>query len=123
MLLNGPKLGYRINHNIEDVDDFLRGEPIGERRQLPYCSLLSYDMNNRFTIELSSDLDYEEMVVYISLDDQLLATLNCEKGINDLEIELHPLIFDKVLSVPFSDYLKALEFAKATLLKSQMGQS
>lgn len=74
-------------------------------------------MNSRFTIELSSDLDYEEMVVYISLDEELIAILNCEKGVDNLEFELSSR--EKVASVPFEDYLQALAFAKKTLIQSE----
>jgi len=76
-------------------------------------------MNDRFTIELSSDLDYEEMVVYISLDNEPIGTLICEKGIDNLELELSTLCAEKIMSVPFKDYLLALDFAKKTLIQSQ----
>lgn len=76
-------------------------------------------MNNRFSVELSSDLDYEEMVVYISWDDEPLAVLNCEKGFDNLEIQLYPFSTERALSIPLSDYLEILEFAKNTLINSQ----
>jgi len=76
-------------------------------------------MNNRFTVELSSDLDYEEMVVYISWDDEPFATLNCEKGLDNLEIELYSFSNEKVLMMPFYDYLEILEVAKRTLVLSK----
>jgi len=76
-------------------------------------------MNSRFTIELSSDLDYEEMVVYISLDNEPIATLNCEKGIDNLELELSPMYEEKVISKSFENYLLELDFAKKPLFKSK----
>lgn len=76
-------------------------------------------MNSRFTVELSSDLDYKEMVVYISLDEELVAILNCEKGIDKLELELFPLHTEKMVSISFEDYLHAFEFARKTLVQSQ----
>ena len=76
-------------------------------------------MNSRFIVELSSDLNYEEMVVYISLDEEHIATLNCEKGIDNLELELFPVNAKKKILIPFEDYLSALVFARKTLIQSQ----
>lgn len=76
-------------------------------------------MNSRFTVELSSDLDYEEMVVHISLDEEPIATINCEKGLDNLEIELSPMCEEKNLSIALEDYLHTLMFAKKTLIQAQ----
>lgn len=74
-------------------------------------------MNSRFRIELSSDLDYEEMVVYISLDEQVLALLNCEKGLDNLELEIYSLDSETTMLIPYLDYLEAIEFAEKTLVE------
>lgn len=49
-----------------------------------------------FRIEVSSDLDYEEMVVDILHSNNLLAKLSCDKGIENAQI----LIFDEHTEVP-----------------------
>lgn len=75
-------------------------------------------MSNDFTIELSSDLDYEGMVVYISVHEQEIAILNYDKGIENIEIKLLPIYTEsKTLSVPLDELLIALEKAKTVLKK------
>ena len=75
-------------------------------------------MSNDFTIELSSNLDYEGMVVYISVHEQEIAILNYDKGIENIEIKLLPIYTEsKTLSVPLDELLKALEKAKKVLKK------
>lgn len=42
----------------------------------------------QFTIEVSSDLNYEKMVVNLLYGYNQVAILSCEKGINHIEIEI-----------------------------------
>lgn len=43
-------------------------------------------MNNSFYIEVSSDLDYEKMVVYLNYQNNQVITLNCDHGFEEIEI-------------------------------------
>ncbi len=75
-------------------------------------------MSDDFTIELSSNLDYDGMVVYISVSEQEIAILNYDKGIENIEIRLLPIYTNtKTLSIPLDKFLTALEKAKTILKK------
>lgn len=75
-------------------------------------------MNKRFTFEISSDLDYEGMVIEISFDNVTIARLNYDKGINEIEIEfvLYTEIYNKFI-FPLNDFLLAIEKAKNLAIK------
>lgn len=69
-------------------------------------------------IELSSDLDYEGMVVYLSIENREIAILNYDQGVDDLEVELLPLLSDQdKLELPLDELMNALQKAKEILLK------
>ena len=75
-------------------------------------------MSDDFTIELSSNLDYDGMVVYISVHEQEIAILNYDKGIEDVEVKFLPIYTKtKTLSVSLDKLLEALKKAKAILKK------
>lgn len=76
-------------------------------------------MNNRFTVELSSNLDYQEMVVNITFDEVHIGTLTCEEGEFHVELEVLSINEQNLISMPYDDYMKALEFAKQTLIQSE----
>ena len=65
-----------------------------------------------FRIEVSSDLDYEGMVIDILHSDDLLAKLNCDQGITKTQI----FIFDRsneepIWKLDYSSFEKALNKA------------
>lgn len=73
---------------------------------------------NKFLLELSSDLDYDGMVVEISYDKQTVARLNYDKGIDRIEIEIITNIENSIpLIFPLQDFLEILEKAKKLILK------
>lgn len=74
-------------------------------------------MKNRFTIELISDLDFEGMVVEISLGNQVIAQLNYDKGIDKIEMELCSELAEPNLIFPLSEFSHALERAKDILIR------
>lgn len=45
-------------------------------------------MNRKFTVEICSDLDYEEMVADICYEDHTIATITQENGVDKMEIEI-----------------------------------
>jgi hypothetical protein len=72
-------------------------------------------MNRKITIELSSDLDFEGMVVDITIENSILLRLNYDKGINNIEMDLIPSESCKNVSVALNDFLSALEKGKKLL--------
>ncbi|MDB6081218.1 MAG: hypothetical protein JWO53_490 [Chlamydiia bacterium] len=77
-------------------------------------------MENDFEIELCSDLDYEEMVVDISWDNEAVAMVTQEKGIDNMEIEIFAR--DKLgtsWSFPVDKFIQAVQQAKNFLIKMQ----
>lgn len=75
-------------------------------------------MNRKFVLELISDLDFEGMVVEISFENQSVARLNYDKGIDKIEMEM---IFQNEnmnnLIFPLDDFFLILEKAKKLLIK------
>lgn len=81
--------------------------------------LLKGVMNKDFKVELSSDLDYEEMVVYVSWNEIPLVVLSCEEGFNKIKIEFDLDSDNKnPPMIPLDDFLDALEFGKKILVQS-----
>jgi len=72
-------------------------------------------MNKQFSIELSSDLDFEGMIIDVIYDTEPIASINYEKGLNKMEIELHPT--SENLLFPLNDFFLALEKAKKLAIK------
>lgn len=75
-------------------------------------------MNKKFAIEICSDLDFNGMVVDISYDTERIASINYEKGINAIEIELlsgKEGVSKRVF--PLNDFLRILEEAKAIAIR------
>ena len=72
-------------------------------------------MKKKFSIELSSDLDFEGMVVDISYDMQPIASLNYEKGIEKIEIEMQPNA--RKLAFPIEEFFHILHKAKELAVK------
>ena len=84
--------------------------------------LLRGSMNKKFTIELCSDLDFEEMVVDISYENQPIAMITQENGLENMEIEiyLHALTEENFpRKFLLSEFLEALNLAKKWLIESQ----
>jgi len=73
--------------------------------------------NKYFKIRLCSDLDYEGMVVDIVYKNSTLATLNQDKGIENIEIKLYPPQLDKYWEISYKTFIEILEEAKKTLLE------
>ena len=72
-------------------------------------------MNNEFIIELSSDLNFEGMVIEITFRNRMTARLNYDKGINNVEMEI--ICSSKEIVLPMQDFLNALEKAKKLVHK------
>lgn len=67
---------------------------------------------NRFTVEISSDLDYEKMVVNLNFFNNQVAILSCDQGINQTKIEVLDRYDDKVIwTFDYQTFLDALKLA------------
>jgi hypothetical protein len=75
-------------------------------------------MSEKFSIEICSDLDYKGMVVDISYDMQNIASINYDKGIDNIEIEVLPNKGDgSRFIIPLDDFFNILEKAKKLAIK------
>ena len=75
-------------------------------------------MNKKFIIELSSDLDFEGMVVNICFGNQEVAMLNYDKGINNIEIQIPSQNEESQRFIfPLQDFLTVLEKAKKLVIQ------
>ncbi len=72
----------------------------------------------KFNIELSSDLDFEGMVVNICFSNQEVAMLNYEKGIDNIEIQILSQNEDSQECIfPLQNFLNVLEKAKKLVIQ------
>lgn len=75
--------------------------------------LLSMDERNKLCTKILSDIDLEGMLILICFEDQILAEINYEKGIDKMEIEIIP---PKEVSFQYKysleDFLQILDDAK-----------
>jgi hypothetical protein len=77
-------------------------------------------MHNIVKTRVCSDLDYEEMVADICYNDQTIAMITQENGIDKMEIEIFPPS-EEVTSSKYllDEYIQALLSAKEWLIKMQ----
>ena len=80
-------------------------------------ALLRGNMNNKFTVEICSDLDYEEMVADISFENKRIAMITQENGVDKMEIEIFGGSSLNYLAFPLDEFIKTIEFAKNKLIK------
>lgn len=69
-------------------------------------------MNKKLGIEISSDLDYEKMVVNITQEGRTLAILNSERGKDEVEIEILNRDEDRIMwKLEFDEFVETLNLA------------
>ena len=66
---------------------------------------------HEFSLEVCSDLDYKGMVIDISYNMQTIASINYDKGVDHLEIQMMPF-GDQKATFPLKEFLEVLEKAK-----------
>ena len=67
---------------------------------------------------MCGDADFEGMVIDINYDGLRIASINYEKGVHDLQIELFPAHMKRSsLSFPLSDFHEALEKGKQLAIR------
>lgn len=77
-------------------------------------------MNKKFTVEVCSDLDYEEMVADVSYENHTIAMITQENGIDNMEIEIFlPEKEIKSWKFPLNDFIENIVFAKKCLIEMQ----
>ena len=78
-----------------------------------FADLLSGNMNKKFTVQICSDLDYEEMVADIYYGDHTVAMITQEKGLENMEIEIFSPKED-LISWKFhlNDFVHIIQFAR-----------
>jgi ethanolamine utilization microcompartment shell protein EutS len=73
---------------------------------------------SKFNIVASSDLDYEKMVINLNYDNNLVAILNCDKEINEIEIKIYDRYKGIVIwEFDFQSFMTALKLASEKLKK------
>jgi len=72
-------------------------------------------MNKEFSIEMCGDLDFEGMVIDVTYNKETVASINYEKGIDNIEIEIPPK--PEKFVFPLDDFFVALEKAKKLAIK------
>lgn len=72
-----------------------------------------------FKIRMCSDLDHEEIVADVCWNDHTLATINQDKGLENLEIELFPPPNQESWILPFDKMVEIFCEAKKELHKMQ----
>ena len=80
--------------------------------------LLNMVINKGFCTKLFGDLDLEGMVILVCYDDQIIAEINYEKGIDNMEIEIgfsQKGSSERIFSL--GGFFKILEKAKKLAIK------
>lgn len=75
-------------------------------------------MKNKFSLELCGDLEFEGMVIDVCYGPDSIVSMNYDKGIDQLEVELHA--WPKTapnLSFPLEDLLTTLEDAETLAVR------
>lgn len=73
---------------------------------------------NKFSLVISSDLDYEKMVMYINFGNNQVATLNSDKGEDQVEIEILDTYTDEVIwKLDYKSFVSTLDKAYKKLIE------
>jgi len=72
-------------------------------------------MNKKFSIEMCGDLDFEGMAIDITYNKETIASINYDKGIDNIEIEIPPKSEKFVFFL--DDFFLVLEKAKKLAIK------
>jgi len=73
--------------------------------------------NKYFKIRICSDLDYEGMVIDIVYKHNTLATLNQDKGIENIEIKFYSSQEKEYWKFSYKEFIDILEKAKKLLIE------
>ncbi len=73
---------------------------------------------NGFIVEISSDLNYENIVANILYEEETVAIISQEKGVGNFEIEIVPSFDAQPWKFSLDDFIKAILLAKKSLIES-----
>ena len=76
-------------------------------------------MQERLKILICSDLDYEKLVADVAYDNQTVATISQENGIDKMEIVIFPPDTIDAWSFPLDEFVEIISFAKKRLVEMQ----
>jgi len=72
-------------------------------------------MNKEFSIEMCGDLDFEGMVIDVTYNNETIASINYDKGIDNIEVEILPKSEKFVFSL--DDFFLILKKAEKLAIK------
>ena len=72
-------------------------------------------MNEKFRVDISSDLEYEDLVADIYFEDQIVAILTQELGFENMEIKIYPSKKQERWIFRFSEFEEVIQYAKRRL--------
>lgn len=74
-------------------------------------------MNKKFTIETCSDLDYNEIIAIVSYEEETVAIISQEEGIENAKIELFSNCSDGSKNYDLNEFIFIINKAKEVLKK------
>lgn len=70
---------------------------------------------NNYTLILGSPIDYEELVVYVDVNEENIGLVHMEKGKDNMEFEFFDM--KEKSTINLDSFIEALQEAKKELLK------
>ena len=80
------------------------------------------NIDTQFSIEISSNLDYENMTTNILYQEKTVAILSEEEGLENLKIEILPTFEGMPWCFYLNDFLRILQFAEKQLIQIQKSE-
>lgn len=74
---------------------------------------------NDFVVEISSNLDYEDIIANILYKEESVAIISQENGLENFEIEIFPPVETKSWMFLLEEFINALQLGKKLLIKMQ----
>jgi hypothetical protein len=78
---------------------------------------MKLEKNPNFEVLRSSDVRYEKLTTEVQYKGEVIAQINQDKGVGNLELEIFADLKDSVLRVPLDDFLESLRLARESLIK------
>lgn len=69
-------------------------------------------MENKFRMLLATDIDYEDFIIYIFRENDMIAILDQEKGPKSKEIEIKESYYKQNWKIPFKEFKSLLDRAE-----------
>ncbi len=78
------------------------------------------NVQNKFRVRICSDSNYEEMVADVCYDNNTIAMITQENGVNNMKIEIFAANTEiKSWTFPLNDFIENIQFAKNRLIEMQ----